>query len=344
MKKRKQKTRNAQIHNRQVADSGGKIIFENPTLCAQLLKDYCSMDILKKIKPEDIEDVTERFVPMFTEQRDADVVKCIHLTDEEEIFIALIEHKSGVDYNVGMQILRYMVYIWEDYEKSQERIHEGISATKNFKYPPILPIVYYEGKEKWDATTNIRDRIVLGEVFKEYIPGFKYHLIELINYDKGVLLQKENGLSLVMLINSLKTAEEFKKLQLPSNYLSKVINSSPQDVLDTIARVVAVVLRKQNVPETEIQDFIDQIKERKSMALFDDWEGFDVQEERKNGQTLLLIDLIRKKIKKNLSAREISDQIEESEDFVKEIIKICDKHDAHCDSEEILDDYLTVRK
>lgn len=31
---------------------------------------------------------------------------------------SLIEHKSYVDYNVVMQILRYMVYIWEDYLKS----------------------------------------------------------------------------------------------------------------------------------------------------------------------------------------------------------------------------------
>ncbi|MBR1914418.1 MAG: Rpn family recombination-promoting nuclease/putative transposase, partial [Lachnospiraceae bacterium] len=37
--------------------------------------------------------------------------------------IALIEHKSTVDYNVSMQLLRYMVYIWEDYEKEQEKLH-----------------------------------------------------------------------------------------------------------------------------------------------------------------------------------------------------------------------------
>ena len=31
--------------------------------------------------------------------------------------IAFIEHKSSVDYNVTMQVLRYMVYIWEIYEE-----------------------------------------------------------------------------------------------------------------------------------------------------------------------------------------------------------------------------------
>ncbi len=63
------------------------------------------MDELKNVRPEDIEDVTERYIPMFTEQRDADVVKKVHLPGGEDIFIALIEHKSDVDYNVVMQIL-----------------------------------------------------------------------------------------------------------------------------------------------------------------------------------------------------------------------------------------------
>ena len=93
-----------QIANSKVADSGGKIIFENPYLCAQLFQDYVDMEELKGIRPEDIKDVTERYIPMFTEERDADVVKKIHLKDNNDIFIALIEHKSSVDYNVVMQI------------------------------------------------------------------------------------------------------------------------------------------------------------------------------------------------------------------------------------------------
>ena len=61
--------------------------------------------------------------------------------------ISLIEHKSKVDYNVVMQVFRYMTFIWEDYEKEQERQHPGSSRKKEFKYPPILPVVFYDGTE-----------------------------------------------------------------------------------------------------------------------------------------------------------------------------------------------------
>ena len=58
-----------QISNSKVEDSGAKLIFENPTLFAQLLRDYSNIEILKGVQAEDITDVTERYIPMFTEER-----------------------------------------------------------------------------------------------------------------------------------------------------------------------------------------------------------------------------------------------------------------------------------
>ena len=58
---------------------------------------------------------------MFTEERYSDVVNKIRIKEEKTPFyiVSLIEHKSYVDYNVTMQIFRYMAFIWEDYEKEQ---------------------------------------------------------------------------------------------------------------------------------------------------------------------------------------------------------------------------------
>ncbi len=153
------------IKNSKTEDNGAKLIFENPTLCAQLLRDYSNIDLLRNVRAEDITDVTERYIPMFTEERNADVVKQVRVGDDEEVFIALIEHKAHVDYNVCMQILRYMVYIWEDYEKRQEKKVKGVSKLKDFKYPPIFPIVYYNGEEKWSADRSFTNRIALSNIF-----------------------------------------------------------------------------------------------------------------------------------------------------------------------------------
>ena len=198
------------ISNSKASDSGAKLIFGNAALCAQLLRDYSDIDILKDVKAEDIVDVTERFIPMFTEERNADVVKEVHLPKGDNLFmITLIEHKSETDYNVIMQLLRYMLYIWEDYEKRMESEHKGISRTK-----------------------------------------------------------------------------DFRKLDIPDEYLKKISDSSPQDVTDVIARVVETMLRRINVPEDEVQDFSTRIKEKRMGQLFENFEPYDVQATRAEARAL----------------------------------------------------------
>ena len=126
------------IQNSKVHDSSSKLIFGNAELCSQFLRNYLNMPILKNVRAEDIEDVSERYIPMFTEERNSDTVKRVKITEKNSFyFISLIEHKTKVDYNISMQLLRYMVYIWEDYEKEMERQHKGISKTKGFQYPHI---------------------------------------------------------------------------------------------------------------------------------------------------------------------------------------------------------------
>ncbi len=41
-----------------------------------------------------------------------------------------------------------MVHTWEDYEKEMDKMQPGSSRRKEFQYPPILPIVYYEGTDR----------------------------------------------------------------------------------------------------------------------------------------------------------------------------------------------------
>ena len=82
------------LDNMHYRDSSGKMIFEDPILCSQFLNHYVDIPMLKDIKPEDIEDVTERYVHMFIEERNSDVVKKVHLKENSFYLVSLIEHKS----------------------------------------------------------------------------------------------------------------------------------------------------------------------------------------------------------------------------------------------------------
>ena len=222
---------------------------------------------------------------MFTEERDSDVVKRVRLRDNKELFvISLIEHKSSVDYNVVMQLLRYMVYIWEDYEKNAEKEKEGIASTENFCYPPIIPIVYYEGISEWTACMSLAQRIIMRDVLCEFIPDFRYILVDIRSIERAELISKNDELSLVMIINKLKDSGEFKSLDLPEDYLQNIARKAPADVLDVIARVVTVILRELKLEENEVYEFTDQIKERKMGRILEHFQGYDVPATRREAR------------------------------------------------------------
>ena len=61
------------MDNKHYRDSSGKLIFGDPILCAQFLRNYVDIPLLKDVEPKDIEDVNERYIHMFTEERDSDV-------------------------------------------------------------------------------------------------------------------------------------------------------------------------------------------------------------------------------------------------------------------------------
>ncbi len=297
---------NQQISNSKVEDNGAKLIFENPTLCAQLLRDYSNIDLLKNVQAEDITDVTERYIPMFTEERNADVVKQVRVGDNDEVFVTLIEHKSQVDYNVSMQILRYMVYIWEDYEKRQEKKIPGVSKLAGFKYPPIFPIVYYNGEETWTADNFLKSRIALSDIFLPYVPDYKYHLVNTADHDKDELIEKNDGLSFLMILNKVRNSED--EIQ---DFVSQIKERRMSDLFANFKATVNVEERK-----------IGQNK----------------------GEVIKLIKIVRAKYLKGQDVEQIAEDLVESVETVSEIYEVVKSHEADYDVDKLYDELEKVKK
>jgi len=117
------------VTNRQVKDNGAKLIFKDPILCAEFLRGYVDIDLLKDVQPEDIEDISERFISMWQEERDSDSVKKIRLKDTSLYLITIVEHQSRVHYDMSFRMLRYIVMVLTDYEAEQECLQKGITKT-----------------------------------------------------------------------------------------------------------------------------------------------------------------------------------------------------------------------
>ena len=268
-----------------VQDQGAKAVFENPELMAQLLRDYIPIPELKTVMPEDIEDVSERFIPLNQEGRDTDVIKRVHLKEWSLFIISLMEHKAQVDFRSPFKMLQYITLVWDDYEKEVNAKDPGASKRKDFRYPPVLPIIYYEGSGTWTAAMNMKDRVYMSEIFGKYIPDFEYELIRVHGYSTEELVEKGNELSLIMLINRMRNSGDFAKLgELPAEYFQNIQQESSEELLQIISQVITLLLRRLNMPLKEIHTVTDRIWKGEIDMLFDSFEGYDIQNVRKESQ------------------------------------------------------------
>ena len=88
----------------------------------------------------------------------------------------LFEHKSYSWESTPLQLLKYMIAIWETIISSK---------TGNNKLPIIIPLVVYHGEDKWNIDVRFAKMIEgideLPENVKKYIPNYEYLLYDLSN-------------------------------------------------------------------------------------------------------------------------------------------------------------------
>lgn len=337
----KKKSNKRQVKNRtfqakrghvyQAQDQGAKAIFGNPELMAQLLRDFVPIPELKDVTSEDIEDISERFLPLNQEERDADSIKRVRLKYLPCYIISLVEHKAQVDFRAPFKLLQYITLVWDDYEKEVNRENPGASRRKDFRYPPVIPIIYYEGPGSWTAAMNMRDRVFMPEIFGKYIPNFEYELIRVHDYSTKELVEKGNELSLIMLINQMRSSEDFARLkEIPGEYFQNIEKKSSREILQILSRVIMLLLRRLNVPMEEIQTVTDRIWKGETEMLFDSFVGYDIQEVRKTskaegrkeGRIETEIQMIRKMLGKGYTAEQIADLLEREKTYVNRISRL----------------------
>jgi hypothetical protein len=140
-------------------------------------------------------------------------------------------------------MLLYITLVLDHYEKQAEQEHPGITRTRKFRYPPILPIIFYDGDEPWTAARTLAERTELGGIFSRFIPCFEYLLVSLRNYTLASLAERADPLSFFMLIDKVRGSKGgallkevpdkyFKKLQIPKN-MRKMLSDVTQTLLNT---------------------------------------------------------------------------------------------------------------
>jgi len=133
------------------------------------LQHYLPPKIVRLIDPESITIEKDSYVEKDLSEYLFDLLFRVKMQQEEAYVYLLFEHKSKVDKHVSLQLLGYMTSIWK--------------KTVPRPLPVILPVVFYQGREKWEAPQWFSNRFSNSDSMdgdlKDYIPDYKYELFEI---------------------------------------------------------------------------------------------------------------------------------------------------------------------
>jgi hypothetical protein len=262
-------------------DNSFKLILGDHELFAEFLRDFIPIDLLRHVRAEDIEDMSERFLPLFQNNRDSDTVKRITLKGDASLFvIAIVEHESAVNYRAPFKMLQYITLVLDAYEKEANRDRPGISTTKDFRYPPVLPVIFYDGRAPWTAAVNFAGRTALEDIFYRYIPKFDYELVDLNRYAYEDLTRFGDILSILMIIDKVGKRDRTKLLDKLPGYVEGLSLNIPPNLTKLLGDVITVLLNRVEVGEEEIGAITGLIVKQGGQKMFDSFVEAVLEEKR----------------------------------------------------------------
>ena len=222
-----------------------------------------TLNLKKKIKPEQLEKYNCSFITEKLQNRESDV---IYKIKDKKIFI-LIEHQTKIDYKMPYRILEY------EYELIRsENDYKGL-GTKNYKIPAVIEIVLYTGKQKWNVKKYIEEVQEKLEGYEE-IKLAKYDVVDVNDFSKEELIKEKSFLSKAMLIEKAKDNKEIIK------YLEEIIteiNENEEIYAEEIKQLFTIMINqilRIKIGNEKAEEFIKNIKKgkggkRKMMTVFE---------------------------------------------------------------------------
>ncbi|MCW1970723.1 MAG: Rpn family recombination-promoting nuclease/putative transposase [Anaerolineae bacterium] len=153
-------------------DSFFKDIFSDVNNARQLILRHAPPALLTKIDLSTLQLYNASFVDDDLGQHFADLVFLVKRKNiKGETYICLLfEHKSYPDRWVSLQLVRYVVRVWEYMHKNKAK-----------RLTLVFPMVVYHGKRTWTVKRNLHALVDLRglEELARYVPNFDYHLLDM---------------------------------------------------------------------------------------------------------------------------------------------------------------------
>ena len=142
------------------------------------------------IKPEELEESDSVFVQLFEKEKGKKIVADkVKTWRGQHLAIIPLETQTYIDYRMVLRVMQEEV---SAYEKQRKKFLDDMRLTgeklehdefvcemkKEWKFTPVVPLVIYLGKNKWDAAVTLYELVDIDDILKPFINNYRINLYD----------------------------------------------------------------------------------------------------------------------------------------------------------------------
>lgn len=238
-----------------------KETFSNPGVARDFIENYLPEPILKIIDLNELEIQSGSHVDEELSEVFSDMLFMTKINQRDGYLYFLFEHKSYPDRMVALQLLTYMVRIW----------NQKVNRENDTHIPVIIPLVIYHGKTQWKIAPILSDLILnfdmLPDEVKQMTPDYHFQIYDLSQFsDEDIkgnakltitlsifrdIFKKSGQEFLETIFNAARALDELEEKETGIQYFETcmryILTSGPplsKDQLNTVIEQLAVTYKK----------------------------------------------------------------------------------------------------
>jgi len=187
-------------------DKGYKGLLSKRRIFVKFLGHFVHYKWVKNVDVNSLQLCDKGFVDSLFNELESDLIYSGKIDDRDVFFYIFTELQSTVDYTMPYRVLRYIVEILR---RVFENTPENERKRAGFRLPVVIPIVYYNGEEKWTVPHSFKEYLQDSNLFEDVI-DFRYILVDinklnkedLINASGSCCLTKKSNLFMLLTIRN----------------------------------------------------------------------------------------------------------------------------------------------
>jgi len=250
-------------------------VFGQPDIAADFLARYLPAPIAASLDLSTVAPQPDTFIDPDLSEYHSDLLLRVGLRDGGQAWIyVLLEHKSYEDRLVTVQLLRYLIRVWDrdardrasparagrtaaDAIDSDDVADAADASDAEGRAPrPVIPILLYHGQQPWNAPTRLSELFDGPEELRPYWPDLQVMLVDLTALPEEAIVGQVRLRVMLLVMRAIRSPDLGQRLQGYLALLRDVVEqTTAMGTLQVVLRYVAHA--SGEITEAELRQAVD---------------------------------------------------------------------------------------